>query len=137
MKKQIRKRSGIIAAILSMVSFALVGGAVVAMIKLPANEFGLHPAFGLWVYSMIFALFSLPFYFFDAITSIRYAIKKISPMFHIILAIMIFIAIPMCVDIGGGVNTAIWYVYYAALLVMEIISIIKHLKYKRKIKFDA
>lgn len=131
MKKKIRKRSGIIAAILSMVSFALVGGAVVAMIKLPANEFGLHPAFGLWVYSMIFALFSLPFYLFDAIASIRYAVRKVFPIFHIVLTIMIFIAIPMCIGIGGGADTAIWYAYYAVLLVMEIISIIKHLKYKK------
>ena len=131
MKKQIRKRAGVIAVVISLLSFALAIGAVIAMVKLPSNEFGLHPAFGLWVYSMIFALFSLPFYFFDAITSIRYAIKKISPIFHIILAIMIFIGIPMCVKIGGGVNTGIWYAYYAVLLVMEIISIIKHLKYKK------
>ena len=134
MKKKIRKRSGIIAVFLSLASFALAGGAIVAMVKLPANEFGLHPAFGLWVYSMIFALFSLPFYLFDAIASIRYAARKVFPIFHIVLAIMIFIAIPMCIGIGGGADTAIWYAYYAVLLVMEIVSIAKHLKYKRKNK---
>ena len=134
MKKKIRKRSGIIAVFLSLASFALAGGAIVAMVKLPANEFGLHPAFGLWVYSMIFALFSLPFYLFDAITSIRYAVRKAFPIFHIILTVMIFIAIPMCIGIGGGANTAIWYAYYAVLLVMEIVSIAKHLNYKKSEK---
>ena len=125
------KASGAIAVIISATSFVLLTFAIIAAIKLPTNDFGIHPSFALWIYSMIFSYFSLVFYLIDACGAIVKASKRINPFFNVILAIVAFAAVPMAIYVGGGIYTAIWYVYYAFLIVLEITSIILHKKHRK------
>ena len=128
MENRARKTSGIMAVIISVISFSLLILSVISAMKFPENNYGMHPSFAFWIYSMIFAYISLVFYLIDALHSINRAFKKIHPTFNIIFALMTLIAIPIAVYIGGGVHTALWYAYYIIIFIMEILSIIKHHK---------
>ena len=128
MKKYMNKTHGIVAAIISVISFGLLIAAIFSLIKQPESVQLMQPSFAFWIYSMIFAYISLVFYLIDALGSIVRAFKKIHTAFNAILTIVIFTAIPVALHFGGGANTAIWYAYYVFLFTMEIISIIKHQK---------
>ena len=133
MKKYINKTNGIIAVIISLASLGFLGATIAFGFKeLPDDYMGMPPSFAFWVYSMIFSLISMVFYVLDAVHSIELAlVKKIFPAFNIIFALIVFLGIPVAIFIGGGVYTAVWYVYYAVMIAMEIVSIVRHIKIKR------
>ena len=55
---------------------------------------------------------------------------KIHPIFNTILSILLLGAIPMALFVGGGlgINIYIWNAYYLAIFILEIVSIVKHVK---------
>ena len=65
--------------------------------------------------------------------SIAKAILKIHPVFNIVLAVMLLGAIPMMLFVGAklGINIYIYFSYYLAIFVLEIVSIVKHIKLSR------
>ena len=81
---------------------------------------------------MIAAYGSLIFYFVDAVFSIIKIFMKIHPIFNTILSIMLLGAIPMGLFVGGGLGISIyiWNAYYLAIFILEIVSIVKHIKMK-------
>ena len=124
------KVHAIIAMVISLVSFSLMIASLVVMLtETPVDE-GVSRSFALWVFGMIVAYFSLIFYFVDAILSAIKVFMKIHPVFNAILSIMLIGAIPMALFVGGGlgINIYIWNAYYLAIFVLEIVSIVKHVK---------
>ena len=124
------KIHAIIAMIISLVSFSLMIASLVALLtEAPVDE-GVSRSFALWVYGIIVAYFSLIFYFVDAILSIIKIFHKIHPIFNSVLAVLLIGAIPMALFVGGGlgINIYIWNAYYLAIFVLEIVSIVKHVK---------
>ncbi len=131
MKDTSSKSSAIFAMIISLVSFGLMISSFVALItEPPLEEGGISKSFALWVWGMIIAYVSLIFYFADAVFSIIKVVLKIHPVFNAVLSIMLIGAIPMAVFIGGGlgINIYIWNAYYLAIFILEIVSIVKHIK---------
>ena len=132
MKKLYSKIPAMIAMLIALVSFGLL---IVAFIS-PNN---VHPdssvseQFAFWVYAVIASIVSLVFYSIDAIISIEKAISKIHPIFNAVLALLLIGAIPMMFFVGGklGYNIYIYFSYYLAIFVLEIISIVKHIKLSR------
>ena len=124
------KGAAIFAMIISLVSFSLmIASFVVMLTETPVDE-GVSRSFALWVFGMIVAYFSLIFYFADAVFSIIKVVLKIHPVFNAVLSIMLIGAIPMAIFIGGGlgINIYIWNAYYLAIFILEIVSIVKHIK---------
>lgn len=131
MKDTSSKSSAIFAMIISLVSFGLMISSFVALItEPPLEEGGISKSFALWVWGMIIAYVSLIFYFADAVFSIIKVVLKIHPVFNAVLSIMLIGAIPMAVFIGGGLGISIyiWNAYYLAIFILEIVSIVKHIK---------
>ena len=58
---------------------------------------------------------------------------KIDPIFNIVLAFLLLGTIPMMLFVGGklGINIYIYFLYYLAIFVLEVVSIIKHIKLSR------
>ena len=130
MRKTSIKVHAIIAMVISLVSFSLMIASLVVMLtETPVDE-GVSRSFALWVFGMIIAYFSLIFYFVDAVLSVIKIFRKIHPIFNLVLAIMLIGAIPMSLFVGGGlgINIYIWNAYYLAIFVLEIVSILKHVK---------
>lgn len=131
MKSTSTKVSAIIAMIISLVSFVLMISSFVALITEPPLELGdISKSFAFWLWGMIVAYFSLIFYFIDAIFSIIKIFMKIHPIFNAILSIMLLGAIPMGLFVGGGLGISIyiWNAYYLTIFILEIVSIVKHVK---------
>ena len=125
------KGAAIFAMIISLVSFVLMISSFVALITEPPLEQGdISKSFAFWLWGMIVAYFSLIFYFVDAVLSVIKIFLKIHPAFNAVLAIMLIGAIPMALFVGGGlgINIYIWNAYYLAIFVLEIVSIVKHVK---------
>ena len=125
------KGAAIFAMIISLVSFVLMISSFVALITEPPLELGdISKSFAFWLWGMIVAYFSLIFYFVDAVLSVIKIFLKIHPAFNAVLAIMLIGAIPMALFVGGGlgINIYIWNAYYLAIFVLEIVSIVKHVK---------
>ena len=132
MKSTLTKSAAIIAMIISLISFYLVITAFVVSANEPPVEDGVSRSFAFWVFSVIVACASMIFYFIDAIFSIVKIFMKIHPKFNTILSIMLIAAIPMVIYVGGGlgINIFIWNAYYLAIFILEIVSIVKHIKMK-------
>ena len=131
MKSTLTKYPAIIAMIISLVSFGLMISSFVALITEPPLELGdISKSFAFWLWGMIVAYFSLIFYFIDAIFSIIKIFMKIHPIFNAILSIMLLGAIPMGLFVGGGLGISIyiWNAYYLTIFILEIVSIVKHVK---------
>ena len=130
MKSTSTKVSAIIAMIISLTSFCLIITAFVISANEPPVEMGVSRSFAFWVFGMIAAYGSLIFYFVDAIFSIIKIFMKIHPIFNAILSIMLIGAIPMGILVGGGLGISIyiWNAYYLAIFILEIVSIVKHVK---------
>ena len=126
------KVSAIIAMIISLTSFCLIITAFVISANEPPVEMGVSRSFAFWVFGMIAAYGSLIFYFVDAIFSIIKIFMKIHPIFNAILSIMLLGAIPMGLLVGSGLGISIyiWNAYYLAIFILEIVSIVKHIKMK-------
>ena len=133
MKSTSTKVSAIIAMIISLVSFVLMISSFVALITEPPLEQGdISKSFAFWLWGMIVAYFSLIFYFIDAILSAIKVFMKIHPVFNTILSTLLLGAIPMGIFVGGGLGISIyiWNAYYLAIFMLEIVSIVKHIKMK-------
>lgn len=130
MKNTFTKYPAIIAMIISLFSFGLMIASLVALFIDTPTEHAHGGAFGFWVFGVIVALFSLIFYFIDAVLSIIKACMKIHPIFNSVLAVMLIAAIPMAIFVGGGlgINIYIWNAYHLAIFILEIVSIVKHVK---------
>ena len=130
MKSTFTKVAAIIAMTISLISVGLIITAFIVSANEPPVEQGVSKSFALWVFGMIAAYFSLIFYFIDAILSAIKVFMKIHPIFNAVLSIMLIGAIPMGIFIGGGlgINIYIWNAYYLAIFILEIISIVKHIK---------
>ena len=130
MKDTIIKFYAIVAMIISLISFGLMIGSLFALNTEPPVEKGVSRSFAFWVFGMIVAYISLFFYFIDAVLSAIKVFMKIHPVFNAVLSIMLFCAIPIGIFIGGGlgINILIWNAYYLAIFILEIISIVKHVK---------
>ena len=124
------KIHAIIGMAISVVSFGLlITSLILGLIESP-TEFGLSNSFSFWVLSVIVAMISLLFYIIDALLSIVKAFKKVDPIFNSLLSILLFGAVPMVIFVSGGtgINIYIWNDYYLTNFVLEIDSLIKHIK---------
>ena len=133
MKDTSTKGAAIFAMIISLISFGLMICSFIALITEPAHEQGdVSKSFAFWVFGMIAAYFSLIFYFIDAILSAIKVFMKIHPIFNTILSTLLLGAIPMGIFVGGGLGISIyiWNAYYLAIFILEIVSIVKHIKMK-------
>ena len=132
MKSTLTKSTAIVAMIISLLSFYLMANSFAAYVNETSVEVGVGESFAYWIFGMIVAYISLIFYFADAVISIIKVFKKVHPVFNAILSIMLIGAIPMGLFVGGGlgVNVYIWNAYYLAIFILEIVSIVKHIKMK-------
>ena len=133
MNSTFTKYPAIIAMIISLDSFGLMITSLVTLLTESSVAYTEHAhsrSFVFWMFGVIVALFSLIFYFVDAILSVIKVFMKIHPVFNAILSIMLIGAIPMALFVGGGlgINIYIWNAYYLAIFVLEIVSIVKHVK---------
>ena len=133
MKNVSTKIPAMIAMLIALFSLGLLITAFIVSIDEVGPEKGVSKSFAFWVYAVITSILSLIFYFADAVMSIAKAILKIHPVFNIVLAVMLFGAIPMMLFVGAklGINIYIYFSYYLAIFVLEIVSIIKHIKLSR------
>ncbi|MBE6684279.1 MAG: hypothetical protein IKL66_00545 [Clostridia bacterium] len=124
------KIHAIVAMAISLVSFGLMIASLVAMLTEMPTDDGVSRSFALWFWGMIVAYFSLIFYFVDAVLSVIKIFRKIHPIFNSVLAVMLIGAIPMALFVGGGlgINIYIWNAYYLTIFILEIVSIVKHVK---------
>jgi hypothetical protein len=119
--------SSICAILFSIASFGMLVAAAVYLIKSnPSEEVMMPPSFAFSIYSVIFALISMVFYFIDALRAIARAFKKINPAFNLIIALLFVCAIPLLVFVGAGSGVIIWNAYYVLIFVLEIVSTIKY-----------
>lgn len=117
MKKLLIKIPAMLAMVISLVSFVWY---LQSIFNLGNDEIGLLSA--------IMAMFSVPFFFIDAIISFVKAIKKDDSKFNYILALILVGAIPMVVSFAGSgrvSHNVIWNAYYLLMFVLEVISIKK------------
>ena len=133
MKSTLTKYPAIIAMIISLASFGLMIASFVTLLTESSVAYAEHAhsrSFVFWMFGVIVALFSLIFYFVDAILSAIKVFMKIHPVFNAILSIILIGAIPMALFVGGGlgINIYIWNAYYLAIFVLEIVSIVKHVR---------
>ena len=127
MKKFYVKISGMIAMLMTILTYSLW-----TPIFLGQVDRGLGLA--LWALGFLTAICSLFFYFVDAVLSVIKVFKNIHPVFNSIVAVAIVDIIPMTwLLLRGVVGNALWlpFLYGLALVVLEIVSIIKHIKLSR------
>ena len=130
MKNVSTKIPAMIAMLIAIFSLGLLIAAFIVSINEVEPESGVSRSFAFWVFAVITSMLSLIFYFIDAVFSIIKAFMKIHPIFNIVLALLLIGAIPMMLFVGGklGINIFIYFSYYLSIFVLEIISIIKHIK---------
>lgn len=121
-----------IAMLCSVVSWAFLLAAHVAV---TFDENGINTSFaslGLWIYSYIFALIAVAFYMVDAVCCVVRAVRRNDPLFHILLAVLLVGAVPMVYFVGAGglfgIDNLIWSLYHLACFVMEIIALKRAMK---------
>jgi hypothetical protein len=136
MKKILIKIPAILAVLISLLSVVFfLTAAIYALIEvtIETETMGVSDSFLFWFLSLMAALFSLTFYFIDAMISLAYAFRKINPSFNFVLAAILLGGIPMTlfVDTRLGIYCFLWFSYYLAMLILEIVSIIKHIKMTR------
>ena len=127
MKKVYVKIPGMIAMIMTILTFSLW-----APVFLEQVDRGLGLA--LWTLGSLPAIRSSFFYFVDAVLSVIKVFKKIHPVFNGIAVLAIVGIIPMTyLLLRGVVSNTLWFpfLYGLALVVLEIVSIIKHIKLSR------
>lgn len=91
-----------------------------------------------WILSVILAVLCIPFYFTDAIISFVKAIRNRDRVFNFILAAVLIIFLPMVI-VFASVSThienifynVVWNIYYIAVFVLEVVSIIRCAKNKQ------
>lgn len=133
MKRLYSKIPAMIAMLIAILSLGLLITAFIVSIDEVEPESGVSTSFACWVYAVITSMLSLIFYFVDAVISVVKAFLRIHPIFNIVLALLLVGAIPMMLFVGAklGINIYIYFSYYLAMLILEIVSIIKHIKMTR------
>ena len=133
MKKLYSKIPAMIAMLIAIFSLGLLITAFIVSINEVEPESGVSKSFAFWVYAVITSMLSLIFYFVDAVISVVKAFLRIHPIFNIVLALLLVGAIPMMLFVGAklGINIYIYFSYYLAIFVLEIVSIVKHIKLSR------
>ena len=133
MKSLSSKIPAMIAMLIAIFSLGLLITAFIVSINEVEPESGVSKSFAFWVYAVITSMLSLIFYFVDAVISVVKAFLRIHPIFNIVLALLLVGAIPMMLFVGAklGINIYIYFSYYLAMLILEIVSIIKHIKMTR------
>ena len=127
------KIPAMIAMLIAIFSLGLLITAFIVSINEVEPESGVSKSFAFWVYAVLTSILSLIFYFVDAVISVVKAFLRIHPMFNIALALLLVGAIPMMLFVGAklGINIYIYFSYYLTIFVLEIVSIIKHIKLSR------
>ena len=135
MRKVSSKNAAIIAMVISVGSFALLAAAfIVSVYEVPRDK-GVSLSFALWIYSVMAAMFGLLFYSIDAVVSAKKIFQNIHPIFNTVLVLALIGAIPMLIYFGAAAgieNICIWTAYYLMVFVLEVISIVKHVKMQRE-----
>ena len=129
MKNKMVRLSSVGAILSTVISFGLIIASLIISIGEAPSEFGVTLSFACWVYSIIFALISMVFYFIDAIRAIARMLKGVNPLFNLLAALLFIGAIPLVITIGGSpriANIIIWFSYYVLIFILEIKSISKH-----------
>lgn len=132
MRKIHTKIPAIIAMLICVIAVALVIALVVFALKDGSSDMGF--LLGIVIYYT--AVISYLFYFIDAILSIIKAVLKINPVFNGILAFLIVGTIPISLWALQAKHLYIGLicVYYLAIFIFEVISVIKHIKMMRDFK---
>lgn len=130
MKRISPKIPGMIGLLISLLSFALVIAAFIVGANEQPPTIGVSESFALWAFSVMAAMLGLVFYVIDAFHAIGKALNKCEPVFNTLLAVISFGGIPMVVEIGGrlGINILIWNLYHLLMFILELISIVRHIK---------
>ena len=130
MKSLSSKIPAMIAMLIAIFSLGLLITAFIVPVK---PESGVSKSLAFWVYAVITSMLSLIFYFIDAVLSVVKAFLRIHTIFNIVLALLLVGAIPMMLFVGAklGINIYIYFSYYLTIFVLEIVSIIKHIKLSR------
>ncbi len=133
MKRLSSKIPAMIAMLIAIFSLGLLITAFIVSINEVEPESGVSKSFAFWVYAVLTSILSLIFYFVDAVISVVKALLRIHPIFNIVLALLLVGAIPMMLFVGAklGINIYIYFSYYLTIFVLEIVSIIKHIKLSR------
>ena len=134
MKKVYTKIPAMIAMLISVVTIALFLASLIYVLNGGDADIGFLVVIGLHYIKMII----YGFYFIDAILSIVKAIEKIQPVFNSILALLIVGTIPLelwALD-AKRIYIGLVCIYYLAIFVLEVISIVKHIKLMRECKKD-
>ena len=134
MKKVYTKIPAMIAMLISVVTIALFLASLIYVLNGGDADIGFLVVIGLHYIKMII----YGFYFIDAILSIVKAIEKIQPVFNSILALLIVGIIPLelwALD-AKRIYIGLVCIYYLAIFVLEVISIVKHIKLMRECKKD-
>ena len=133
MKSLSSKIPAMIAMLIALFSLGLLITAFIVSVNEVEPESGVSKSFAFWVYAVLTSILSLIFYFVDAVISVAKAFLRIHPIFNIVLALLLVGAIPMMLFVGAklGINIYIYFSYYLAIFVLEIVSIVKHIKLSR------
>ena len=139
MKSLSSKIPAMIAMLIAIFSLGLLITAFMVSINEVEPESGVSKSFAFWVYAVLTSILSLIFYFVDAVISVVKAFLRIHPILNIVLALLLVGAIPMMLFVGAelGINIYIYFSYYLTIFVLEIVSIIKHIKLSRIDKNSA
>ena len=130
MKNLYSKIPAMIGMLIAVISFGLLAAAFVVSVHEAEAEMGVSRSFALWVFAVITSMLSLIFYLVDALLSIIKAFDRVFPLFNGVLAFLLIGAVPMAIFVGGGlgVNIYIYFSYYLAIFLLEIVSIVKYIK---------
>ena len=89
-------------------------------------------AWGSGLFALVVSALSMIFYMVDAVLSAIKAFLKIHPIFNAVLAATILICTVFAVLIISNVLVTavnlVWYVCYFAIFILEIVSIVRHIR---------
>lgn len=130
MRKIYPKVSAIVAMFISVFSLGSLAASVVCFFVEDPTETGISASFAFWIYAVCVSLLSLKYYTIDAILAVVNIFRKIDPIFNSVLAVVLFVAIPLGIFVGGGlgINIIIWFSYYLGMFILELVSIIRLIK---------
>jgi hypothetical protein len=122
----------VFALMISLFAFALFIYSL--LVEETTNEFGMTTmvGFAYHFYSFLTCAASLLLYAIDALVSIVRILQRNRPIFHAVLALVLLGGIPMWFFVGAGFElfeTVVWYTYYLGICVLEVISIVKDMRY--------
>lgn len=135
MKSMLTKIPAIIAMTIAIL--VVIGFCVMLWLISLENTF-MHQGIGLaWMtFSLIFIALTLVLYTCDAILSIIKSCMKIAPVFNAILSLIILSEISLTIIIFnvhytlGSAGLLLWLLLYITIFVLQIVSVIKHIKIK-------